>query len=46
VPDVGVVRPNRTRASVVLPLPLSPTTAVIDGFPVPIDNENPSSANV
>ena len=45
-PAVGATSPSSSRASVVLPLPLSPTMAVIDGRSASIASEKSSSAMV
>src|SRR2546427_6197975 len=45
-PDVGAVSPRSRRLSVVFPLPLSPTTAVIDGRSPQMASEKSSSASV
>src|SRR5438876_12391102 len=45
-PDVGAVRPRSRRLSVVFPLPLSPTTAVIDGRSPSMASEKSSRASV
>src|SRR5262249_19037635 len=45
-PAVGSARPSSRRASVVLPEPLSPTTAMIDGLSASIAKDNPARASV
>src|SRR5258708_3531557 len=45
-PRVGAITPNSKRAKVVLPLPLSPTIAVIEGGSVSTRSEKLSNAIV
>src|SRR6185312_2372458 len=45
-PEVGGVKPRRIRARVVLPLPLSPATAVKEGVSSLMDSERSSSATL
>src|SRR5947208_10547076 len=45
-PPVGVARPSSRRARVVLPEPLSPTTAMIEGSSASIARDSPASARV
>ena len=46
LPNVGLMTPSRSLANVVLPLPLSPATAVIEGRSVEIANVTSSTATV
>src|ERR1700736_6681406 len=45
-PPVGSARPSSRRAKVVLPEPLSPTTAIIEGSSVSIARDSPARARV
>src|SRR5437763_15019489 len=46
MPSVGSTRPSSRRASVVLPEPLSPTTAMTEGRSASIARDRPASASV
>src|SRR5467141_672314 len=45
-PPVGSARPSSRRARVVLPEPLSPTTAIIEGSSASIARDSPARARV
>src|SRR5947208_4009673 len=45
-PPVGSARPSSRRARVVLPEPLSPTTAIIEGSSASIASDSPARARV
>src|ERR1051325_2373804 len=46
MPSVGLTRPSKRRANVVLPEPLSPTTAMTDGRSGSIASDRPARARV